>query len=147
MARAKKNVDAPLGLHNGLPILAKKIKVTKTGDGLSQAMTIIPVDVKDGSEHYVSMRLRHTRTYHDNVFSQDDPDLLVGYEEVLQFRAEGAVFDDRADAAEQVFEMEARIAAKAAKEAARLEREKKKERGEFPLPDMPEDEDDNSEPF
>ena len=133
MARAKKNVDAPLGLHNGLPILAKKIKVTKTGDGLSQAMTIIPVDVKDGSEHYVSMRLRHTRTYHDNVFSKDNPDELVGFEEVIQFSAQAAVFDDRPDAAEQVTAMEERLEAKAKKEAAEAERRKREAKGEFQL--------------
>jgi len=133
LARTKKNVDAPLGLHNGLPIQRKRVKITNTGDGLSQAMTITPVDVKDGSEHYISMRIKHTRTYFDNVFSQDDPDNLIGFEEILQFSAQAAVFDDRPDAAEQVTAMEERLEAKAAKEAAEAERKKREAKGEFQL--------------
>jgi hypothetical protein len=129
----RKAVDAPLGLHNGLPILSKKIKIVRTGDGLSQAMTITPVDVKDGSKHYISMRVKQTRTYHDNVFSKDNPDELVGFEEVIQFAAQAAVFDDRPDAAEQVTAMEERLEAKAAKEAAEAERKKREAKGEFQL--------------
>ena len=133
MARTKKNVDAPLGLHNGLPILAKKIKIVKTGDGLSKAMTITPVEVKDGSVHYISMRLKQARTYYDNVFSKDDPDELIGFEEIIQFTAQAAVFDDRPDAAEQVTAMEERLEAKAKKEAAEAERKKREAKGEFQL--------------
>lgn len=134
MATKKKPApEAPLGLHNGLPILAKKIKITRTGDGLSQAMTITPVEVKDASEHYISMRVRQSRTYYDNVFSKDDPDELIGYDEVIQFAAQAAVFDDRPDAAEQVTAMEERLAEKARKEAAEAERKKKEARGEFQL--------------
>ena len=96
-------------------------------------MTIVPVDVKDGSEHYISMRIKHTRTYHDNVFSKDDPDALVGFEEIIQFSAQAAVFNDRPDTAEQVTAMEERLEAKAAKDAANTERKKKEARGEFQL--------------
>lgn len=135
MPRATKKpaVEAPLGLHNGLPILSKAIKITNTGDGLSQAMAVTPIDVKDASEHFISMKLRHTRTYYDNVFSKDDPDTLVGFEEIIQFQAQAAVFDDRPDAAEQVTAMEERLAAKARKEADEAERKKREARGEFRL--------------
>ena len=134
MAPRKKPTNA-VGTHRGKPVLAKKIKITNTGDGLSKAMAITPVKIDDGSEHFISMRLKHTRTYHDNVFSQDDPEKLVGYEEVLQFQAQGAVFDDRPDAAQQVVEMEERIAERAEAEAAAEEKRKRREKGEFTIED------------
>ena len=132
MARAKKNVDAPLGLHNGLPISDKKVRFTNMG-GLSPGLTVTPVDVKDGAEYYISMRVKHAGTHFDNEFSKDDPDTLTGYVEVYQFSAQAAVFDDRPDAAEQVTAMEERLEAKAQKEAAEAERRKREAKGEFQL--------------
>lgn len=108
-----------LGKHKGKPILKKTLKVTNTGDGLTKTMEIVPIAIEDGSHHYVSMHLKHTRTYYDNVFSSDpgEEDKLIGYDEITQFTALGAVFDDREDAAQQVLEMEERVRAKAKAEA------------------------------
>lgn len=145
MPPRKPKQDAPLGTHNGLPITARKIMVTNTGDGLSAAMTVVPVAVADGSEHFVSMRLRHSKTHYVNVFSKDDPEVLSGFEEVYQFRALGAVFDDRPDAAEQVLEMESRLEERAAAEALAEERRKREAKGEFTLESVPDE--DESDPF
>ena len=122
-----------LGTHNGLPIMGHSIKITNTGDGLSKTMAVAPMRIEDGGDFIVSMRIKHTRTYYDNVFSKDDPDELIGYVEVTQFSAKGAVFDDRADASERVDEMEARIAARAAAEADAAETAKREAAGEFKL--------------
>jgi hypothetical protein len=130
----RKPVDQGLGVHNGRPIIAKQIVITKTGDGLSESMTVTPVDLKDGQELYVSLKVKHAKTRYDNVYSKDDPTELIGFNEVYHLVAQGAVFDDRIDAGEQIAAMELRLKQKAAEDAANAERAKREAKGEFELP-------------
>ena len=44
MATRKKPEATQFGTHNKLPILARKIIKTNTGDGLSKAVDIVPMD-------------------------------------------------------------------------------------------------------
>jgi hypothetical protein len=139
MPRKKRDRDdSPVGVYyEGLPVLAIKIRVTNTGDGLSNAMSVTPVKIDDGSKHFVSMEIGHSKTIYENVFSKDDPDDLIGYNLVYQFTGMSAVFDDRPDAEDQVRAMEGRLAEKAAEETEERERTRRRARGEFSITEVP----------
>ena len=131
MPTKKKAEVTQFGTHNKLPILARKIIKTNTGDGLSKAVDIVPMDFDPGGHYISSSKLQHRKTIFENVFSKDDPDSLIGYVQIDSFRELGSVFDDRPDAAEQIDAMEDRIAEKAAAKAAAEERAKREAKGEF----------------
>ena len=157
MATRKKPEATQFWTHNKLPILARKIIKTNTGDGLSKAVDIVPMDFDPGGHYISSSKLQHRKTIFENVFSKDDPDSLIGYVQIDSFRELGSVFDDRPDAAEQIDAMEDRIAEKAAAKAAAEERAKREAKGEFTFELTEEDEapalvsvpdiEDDDEPF
>jgi hypothetical protein len=48
---------ADLGSHEGRPVIGTKIKVRKTGDGLSEALKIDPEIIKVGEERMLAVRV------------------------------------------------------------------------------------------
>ncbi|HVB38571.1 MAG TPA: hypothetical protein VND92_08530 [Vicinamibacterales bacterium] len=84
---------APLGTHEGYPILAVLMIVNKTGDGLSRAMEVAPHFVDVDSEAYLSVKVRHRKSRYDNVYDKHGE--ILGVNLVQIFDAVGATFDER----------------------------------------------------
>jgi len=95
MPRAKK-VDSPLGEFEGKAVEGIKIIITKTGDGLSQAMTVEPKLLHQGNTgyivlSYVTNKIRFDPTKPD----KDDPEAVLGTHRIQILEATGATFVDR----------------------------------------------------
>lgn len=91
---------APLGRHDGLPILSQKLIINKTGDGLSKSVDIAPRHIDTDEESDIAGRIRHRKRRFDNVYTNpdkdsDDPPKLKGVIQVDIYEAVAIVFDDR----------------------------------------------------
>jgi len=122
-----------LGTYKGYPILRQKIVIKGTGDGLSDAMAINRREVETDERVYASMALHHISQHFDNSYTKPSKDSMEepeieGVVQVDFYRAEGAVFDERADTAKKVQKMEAKVKAR-----------KMEEKGQFQLPGAEDD--------
>ena len=124
--------DAPLGKHDGLPILAQKVIIQKTGDGLSKTVGVAPTHIETDEERNLSVRIKHRSRRFVNIYTKpdkesDEPPTIKGVHQVDVFDAVGVVFDDRAGTDKDIDKMLARIADKA-------EKEKAEKAGQFRIP-------------
>lgn len=95
MPRAKK-VDSPLGEFEGKAVEGIKIIITKTGDGLSQAMTVAPKLLHQGNTGYIVLSYVTNKIRFDPVKAdKDDPDAVLGTHRIQILEATGATFVDR----------------------------------------------------
>lgn len=78
--------------YKGLDVLTNVLKITNTGDGLSKAMAIEPVEVEFGDIVYVALRLVKTKDGYDVLYSKDDEERPIGVAYVQQFKATEAAF-------------------------------------------------------
>lgn len=78
--------------YKGLDVLANVLKITNTGDGLSKAMAIEPIEVEFGDIVYVALRLVKTKDGYDVLYSKDDEEKPLGVAYVQQFKATEAAF-------------------------------------------------------
>lgn len=118
--------EAPLGYHKGKPILSESATIRKGARVLSDTMEVAPFAVDPAGEIFLSMLVHQESEKFDNVMSQDDPELLLGYHRVVIFDALGAVPDDRAGTAKAIAAMRARVADEA-------ERKRKEKGGQMRL--------------
>jgi len=81
-----------LGTHEGRPILGQKIKMRKTGDGLSQAVKVDPIKVIAGDVVYVLYKAVVTDVTHPPE-KRHDP-AFGGVYEVPDLDAQTATFVD-----------------------------------------------------
>ena len=81
-----------LGTHEGRPILGQKIKMRKTGDGLSQAVKVDPIKVTAGDVVYVLYKAVVTDVTHPPE-KRHDP-AFGGVYEVPDLDAQTATFVD-----------------------------------------------------
>ena len=119
--------------YKGLDVLATVIKITNTGDGLSKAMSIEPVEVKFGEVVYVALRLEKTKDGYDVLFSKDD-ETPLGVAFVQQFKATQAAFVPEKAVRKAIDSMHDKII------AAEEERKSGQSSLEFEYDDMPESE-------
>lgn len=81
MARKSKSATtatsgtAKLSKFDGREVIATTIKITKAGDGLSQALAIDPVEMHHGERRYVVLEANVGKV--EFVPSKDDPDCLI----------------------------------------------------------------------
>lgn len=88
---AEQTTEIAPDTYKGLNVLATVIKITNTGDGLSKAMGIEPVEVEFGEVIYVALRLEKTKDGYDVLLSKDD-EKPIGVAYVQQFKAMQAAF-------------------------------------------------------
>lgn len=99
MPRAKA-APKPLTDFEGHEVVAAKIIVTNTGDGLSQNLKIAPVEYHHGEERIIVMRAVVVKVRHDEHTTKDsDEDGDLQLERVHIFRAGTAIVADEATAA------------------------------------------------
>ena len=96
--------------YKGLDVLATVIKITNTGDGLSKAMAVEPIEVEFGDVVYVALRLEKTKDGYDVVFSKDD-DAPIGVAYVQVFKATQAAFVQEKSVRKAIDSMHDRIVA------------------------------------
>lgn len=102
--------------YAGLPVVAMKIIISNTGDGLSDSMSVEPQDFALNSSAVCALRLTCVEVRYAPV-SKDTPNLL---QKVIKFRAGDAAFvDESAVDAELARAAEQRREAKEAREGVR----------------------------
>lgn len=91
------------GTYKGLPIVAMKMIINKTGDGLSKAVDIDPVVIPIDDEPIVAVRLRKTKDRFDAVREGGTTSgRTIGYTHVQVFDAVGSTFVDDDEVEEKV---------------------------------------------
>src|SRR5580658_1337092 len=114
MATAKKKTDlfepTPLGTHKGLPVLRQSAQLRKGNKVVSEVMGVAPFEVEPAGDVYMAVLLHNVGENFVTVMSEDDPDLLLGWERVVVFDVLGAVPDDRPETEKDIAAMRARVA-------------------------------------
>lgn len=132
----------PIPDYEGLPVTQVKTKITKTGDGLSESMSIAPIHIP--SEDYVVVVIYAKATKHDHVRATDgtgkDKITLDEFVETVTLQAEGAFLIDPDLVAGPVVKHQQRVA----EMREQIAREKREAKGEFGLP-FPTEPDDQAE--
>jgi hypothetical protein len=80
--------NSPIKQYGGADVVSQQIKVTNTGDGLSQAMQVEPDDFAIGQKRYVVMEVEVTEIGYKRI---KDTEVLV---EIPKMKALGATFID-----------------------------------------------------
>ena len=139
---AMKGTDKPLSKlraeaipdHDGFPVTTTAAKITKTGDGLSEAMAMAPIHVPVGTRVMIvvpAVAVEHkykqaTEGTGKNKITLDE------WVETTVFEAQGATFVDADLVSDVVDSHMTRVAD--ARHAA--EQQRRADKGEFPLPDI-----------
>jgi hypothetical protein len=136
MPTAKKKTDlfqpTPLGMHKGLPVLDQGAIIQKGNRVVKGTMNVAPFEVEPAGDVDMAMRLHQVSERFVNIMSEDDPDVLLGYERVVVFDCVGAVPNETPESTKALDEMIARV-------ADEEERKKQERAGQFRLPKAEDD--------
>ena len=124
----------PIPDHDGFPVTSTVAKITKTGDGLSEAMAMAPIHVPVGTRVMIvipAMAVEH-KYKQATAGTGKDKITLDEWVETTVFEAQGATFVDADLVSGVVDEHMERVA----DERHRIEQERRAAKGEFPLPDI-----------
>lgn len=99
-----------LGEFEGRPVSSVKIIITKTGDGLSKAMSVAPTVLHQGDVGYIVLSYVTTKIRFDPSPSVDeDEELQISADRIQILEATGATFVDRDLIGDVVETMTARV--------------------------------------
>ncbi len=129
----QETADDGLGEFEGRPISAIKIIITRTGDGLSKAMTVAPKILHQGESGYIVLSYQTAKIRFDPAEDEDGEPVA---ERVQILVADGATFVDRDLVGDVVDTMRERIAER----EARIKREKDEAKGIFTFDGLADDE-------
>lgn len=136
--------EEELGTFEGHPVERVKIIVTKTGDGLSEAMEVEPHILTQGDTGFVVLAFKTSKIRFDLTKrkGEDEDEGPITVDRIQILEATGATFVDRDLVGDVVDKMRQRIAELRAEEARR----KAEERGEFSFDSLEGPEDDDKDP-
>ena len=104
--------------YEGYPLIDTGIIVTKTSDGLSDALHLECIYVEPGEDAHSVMRLRKTKDRYD--FIRDKQGKIEGVKLIQVFECSGAAFSDAKVAVAAVAKMVERIERDRAERAGQL---------------------------
>lgn len=118
MTEAAEELKNELGYHRGLPILHQFCR-PNMGDAFNRSMEVAPItDLGPHERRNANLSMIHTGDSYVEVKSEDDPNVILGYDQTLIWSVQVMMIDGRKATAEALDGMARKIAQEEEKKKA-----------------------------